>query len=249
MLKDYASSPLGYWLRHVRKVAPAKTSPALRYGELLHLRHELLSDEWKRRVRIAPESVLTATGQLGKDGKKWMQELHPEEIGLAPDEAERLDEQWLGIERNPAAMRLIEARVDAEFVCRWDWDGHPMRCRGDGATAERWYDLKTTSDKDVLADFGHSVIQWGYDLQAAVYREASLAAGWDDEPMAFIATSTVWPHHTHVVELPREVVMAARCRAVRYLKEIKQRTEFDHWLPDDYGEIVELKVPRYWRDK
>lgn len=73
------------------------------------------------------------------------------------------------------------------------------------------------------------------DLQSAVYQEAAVAAGWPDERLTFIVISTVYPHHCHVVRLPYAAIRRARDRALRYLLEIRQRTEFDHWLPDDYG--------------
>jgi hypothetical protein len=243
MLKDYASSPLGYWLRHVARTAPPKTSAALRHGTLLHLRHELSAEEWQARKRLAPLSAVTATGQLGKAGEKWLGDLGPDDIGLSPEEDSQIEEQWQGMLRNPAVRRLLDARVDAEFNVRWQWEGHAMRCRCDGATDEGWYDLKTTRDYNVLAQWGSSAMDWGYDLQAAVYGEAAIAAGWPAHRLAFIVTSNVWPHHAHVVHLPVDVVNRARMRALQYLMEIRQRMEFDHWLPDDYGEITEIRVP------
>ena len=246
MLKDYAASPLGYWLRHVKKVSPPKTSSALRAGTLLHLRHELGDEGWAKALAIAPDSVVTATGQLAKAGEKWLADLGPEQVGITPAELQSVDDQWAGILRNPAAAEVIAARVDAEFNVRWEWEGHQMRCRCDGATAGYWYDLKTTRDSLPMVQFQSSVRQWGYDLQSAVYQEAAVAAGWPDERLTFIVISTIWPHHCHVVRLPYATIRRARDRALRYLSEIRQRTEFDHWLPDDYGEITELQMN--WRD-
>jgi hypothetical protein len=246
-LKDYAQSPLGYFLRHIQRVAPQKSSPALRAGTLLHLRHELSDEEWQSRLVVADESVCTATGQLGKSGERWLAELGPNQVGITPAELAAVDAQWAGVQRNPAAVALIRDRIDAEFNCRWYWDGHLMRCRGDGATPSLWYDLKTTSDQYPLQQFGSSVKRWGYDLQSAVYEEAAVRAGWPEGRLTFIVISTVYPHHCHVVQLPPAVVRRARDRVLRYLAEIRERTEFGHWLPDDYGEITELSMP-YWRD-
>jgi hypothetical protein len=247
MLKDYAASPLGFWLRHIQKVAPPKTSPALRAGTLLHLRHELPDEEWRRRLVVADSAACTATGQLGKAGEKWLADLGPEQIGITPAELSAVDAQWAGIMRNPAAVALLDERVDAEFNVRWEWDGHQMRCRCDGATSAVWYDLKTTSDLYPLQTFGSSVRKWGYDLQSAVYEEAAQRAGWPEGRLTFIVISTLFPHHCHVVQLPAGIVRRARDRVLQYLSEINYRTDFGHWLPDDYGEITELRMP-YWRD-
>lgn len=247
MLKDYAASPLGYWLRHIQRSAPPKTSSALRAGTLLHTRHELGDEGWASAVEVAPDSAVTAAGQLSKSGEAWLAGLDPGKVGLTSFELQCVNDQWDGILRNPAAAAIIEDRVDAEFNVRWEWDGHSMRCRCDGATAGFWYDLKTTRDQYPLTQFASSVRQWGYDLQSAVYQEAAVAAGWPDERLTFIVISTVYPHHCHVVRLPQATIRRARDRALRYLSEIRQRTEFGHWLPDDYGDITELQMG-YWRD-
>lgn len=243
MLKDYQAGALGFYLRHVAKTAPPKTSAALRAGELLHLRHELGDEAWTARLEFAPESAVTASGQFGKTGEKWLADLPPDRIGITRAEADAVDQQWAGVCRNPAAVEIIASRVDTEFNVRWWWDGHLMRCRSDGATPEFWYDLKTTRDPYPLKTFRHSVEQYGYDLQSAVYQEAAVAAGWPEHRLAFIVISTVWPHYCHVVRLPPTVIRHARDRVLRYLAEIRQRTEYGHWLPDDYGEITDLEMP------
>lgn len=249
MLKDYAESPLGFYLRHVAKVAPAKSSAALRTGALLHLRHELATTEaWKQAVAIAPDSVTTAAGQLAKSAAKWLEELPPGVLGITADEERTASAIYEGVLRNSAARELIEARVDAEFNVRWQWDSMLMRCRCDGATDYGWYDLKTTSDRDIPRDFKHSVRKWGYDLQSAVYGEAAEAAGWEPHRLTFIVVSTVWPHLCHVVRLPSAVIERARFRAMRYLREIRDRLEWGDWLPDDYGQVLDLDMGNYWRD-
>lgn len=247
MLKDYAASPFGYALRHVYRTAPAKTSAAMRAGTLLHLRHELPEEVWRERLVVAEDSACTATGQLGKAGERWLADLSPDSIGITPAELAAVDSQWAGVLRNPAAVSLIRERYDAEFNCKWSWEGHLMRCRCDGATRDQWYDVKTTSDAQPLQQFASSVKRWGYDLQSAVYEEAAIRAGWPAHRLIFIVISTVWPHQCHVVQLPAATVRRARDRVLRYLSEIKHRTQFGHWLPDDYGEITELKMP-FWRD-
>jgi hypothetical protein len=248
-LKSYAESPLGFYLRFVARSAPPKTSTALRTGTLLHLRHELLSQAaWRQAVAIAPDSVTTATGQLGKSAKEWLADLPPTVIGVTQEEVTLVESIWEGVCRNAAAIEIIEQRTDAEFNVRWHWNGMLMRCRCDGATLDQWYDLKTTSDTHILRQFGSSVRRWGYDLQSAVYSEAASAAGWPDHRLTFIVVGTAWPHLCHVVRLPPSVIERARYRAMRYIREIQDRSEWDDWLPDDYGQVVDLDMGTNWRD-
>lgn len=241
-LKEFANSPLGYYLRHIAGTAPPKNSPALRAGTLLHLRHELGDEQWHDSLEMAPESAITATGALSKKGQEWLDGLPPDRVGVTPAELEQVEAQWQGILRNAAAAEIFEKRIDAEFNIRWTLNGHQMRCRCDGATEEFWYDLKTTRDLYPLKQFRSSVQQWGYDLQSAVYEDAAVAAGWPDHRLVFVVISTLFPHHCHVVTLPAAVVRRARDRVLRYLDEMRDRTEWDHWLPEDYGQMTELEM-------
>jgi hypothetical protein len=247
MLKDYAESVLGYFLRHVEKSAPPKSSAAMQRGTLLHLLAEHYPNPVDHLVAIAPESVLTATGQFGKAAQQWLADEVGDRVPTSADELASVKRQFGGLLRNPAAKTLLETSIDREFVLRWEWEGHPMRCRCDGATTEAIYDLKTTSDFAPLKTFGSSVKKFGYDLQAAVYGEAGVAAGMPPHRLRFIVTSNVFPHHCHVVRLPPDTIQRAKARALRYLHEIRQRMDWGHWLPDDYGEVTDLVVSN-WRD-
>jgi hypothetical protein len=142
---------------------------------------------------------------------------------------------------------LIDARVDAEFSVTWDWAGHAMRCRCDGATVDVWYDLKTTSDTTPLKTFWRAVLDFQYDLQAAVYESAAAAAGWPEHSLHFIVTQSVPPHACHVVTLPPAVTALARERALRLLDELQQRREWGSWLPSDYGHVLELECPAFMK--
>lgn len=217
------------------------------YGEKLHLWHELTDPVFWDRVELADEKNVTATGNLSKQGQEWLAGLAPGKIGLAPAIRDRLWNQTRGIFANEAAVTTIRNRVDTEFCLQWDWDGHPMRCRIDGATERFFYDLKTTSDQNPKENFWRAAKDFQYDLQAAVYENAAEAAGWEPHPLVFIVTSTVWPYLCHVGTLPREVTALARDRAIRLLDEIRTRREWNSWLPSDYGQIEEFWCPNFMR--
>ena len=67
-LKDFNLSPLGYYERKVLGQVPRKQTPALKHGENLHLWHELGEAQFWDRIDVAPDSYLTATGNLSKKG-------------------------------------------------------------------------------------------------------------------------------------------------------------------------------------
>ena len=246
-LKDFNSSPLGYYERKVLGQGTRKQTPALKHGENLHLWHELGESRFWDAIEVAPDSYLTATGNLSKKGEDWLAGLEPGRIGLTAVDREKLWKQTRQILANPAAKQLIDARVDAEFCVTWDWEGHAMRCRIDGATPEVFYDLKTTSDTTPLKTFWRSVLEYQYDLQAAVYESAAEAADWPLHSLHFLVTQNAPPHACHVVTLPLSVTARARDRALRLLNDLQYRRDWDSWLPTDYGTVVELECPAFMK--
>jgi hypothetical protein len=248
-LKELASSPLAFYLRHIRRVAPPKSGDSLSYGTLLHLWAEVGEQDFWQRAAIAPASVATSAGQLGKASEEWAKTLAADAIPVSPADAEKLRLQTEQILLNDAARECIEQSIDREFNVRWVWNGHAMRCRCDGATSSYWYDFKTTRDYKPLDSFWRSVSDYGYELQAAVYESAAVAAGWPRHGLRFIVTSTVWPHHCEVVTLPEAVVQRGRKKALALLAELQQRREWDSWLPSTYGRVHELECPKFMHER
>lgn len=244
-LKELRSSSLAFYLRHVARTAPPKSGDALSFGTLLHLWAELTDTVFWERAIVAPESVCTATGAIGAKGKEWAKTLDPLSIPLSIADADKLKPQTRQILRNRAARRLLEEATDREFNIRWQWHGHKVRCRVDGATVNEFYDLKTTRDADPLRTFHHSVGEYGYHLQAAMYGSAAVAAGWPEHRMVFIVTSTVFPFTCECVRLPEPLMEAGRRQCLALLDELQQRLEWDCWEPSSYGEVHELKCPKY----
>jgi len=225
------------------------TKKAFAFGTVLHDWHELGADEFWRRVRVAPEHLCTATGAFGAKTKDWLSDLDPEAIPLSTADEKQLRYQTAEILKNRAAVKLLENAVDKEFNVRWQWGHHQCRCRVDGATATTFYDLKTTREKNILKDFGRSVDMYGYHLQAAYYGQAAKAMQWTDEPMQFVVTSTVYPHHCEVVVLPPHVMEEGRRECRRLLNELEGRRSFGQWVPSTYGTVHTLRCPSIRRRK
>jgi len=239
---------LAFYLRHIKGEAPLKSSAAMEYGSLLHFWAEVGEESFWKRAISYPVSVLTATGLVGKEAKKWLEDQPADAIVLTPADRQKLYDQTRQILANKAAAALLEEAVDREFNCQWMWNGHAMRCRVDGATRRYWFDLKTTSEPNPKA-VGWSFSKFRYGIQDAVYRSARRASGmWPDQPMRFIVTSTVWPHLCSVVTLPLEVTDAQEKRCLRLLDEIKSRMEWGQWYPADHGEVTELECPAAMRE-
>jgi hypothetical protein len=245
-LKEFGSSPQAYYQRTELKIAPARESEALTFGTLLHSWAELTPPIFWPRVARAPESCLTAAGALSpKAAAKWKADLPPGAIPVSPSDFKKLTDQTAQILANPAAANLLANSIDREFNVRFMWEGHALRSRIDGATEECWYDLKTTRDADPRKSFWSAVRSWGYDLQSAIYQQASYCCGWPEHRLVFIVTSTVWPHHCCVGVLPQRVLARARTRALSLLADLQQRKEWGSWNPADYGQVIEFDCPNF----
>jgi hypothetical protein len=244
-LKALRESPLAFYWRFIARSAPPHKSDALAYGSLLHTWAELGADAFWPNVVVAPDTLVTATGALSKRADEWLKGLDSQSIPVSPADFDKLRAQTNALLRNPEVARIIEARTDAEFNIRTAWHGHPIRCRVDGATADFFYDWKTTRDLSPMRDWWRSVLQFGYHLQSAMYQHCAVQAGWPEHRMRFIVTSTVWPYECCVVVLPERLIEKGRRECVRLLDELRNRLDWDVWTRLDSHEVCELPCPEF----
>lgn len=242
-LKCLAEGPVQYYERFLSG-ASFPESPAMAYGTLLHLWGEVTEQEFWPRVVRASKQHSTSAGGLNAAGKEWAREQDDDKIVVSQADHDKLWAQTRQILANPASRELLEQSVDREFNVRWALpNGHRMRCRCDGATSEVWYDIKTTREAKPLETFGWACHRFHYQIQAAVYASAAVAIGYEPHSMRFIATSTVPPYICEVVYLPDHVVERAYHKVLALTEELAARKEMDHWLPESYGQVHELRVP------
>lgn len=252
-LKALDESPRAYYRTVVQKTAPAKESPAFRYGHLLHQWHELTAEVFWPRAKKCPAEHSTAAGGFTKSADGWIADLPADAIPICAADYEKLEQQTEQILENPAAVELIEGSTPErrEFVILFDWDGEPCRGRMDGATDPLLpdgclYDLKTTSDKNPALTFHRSCKEFKYDLQAAFYQHASVLAGWPPNRLRFIATSTVFPFHCEVMTLPDIAIKQATARISELIAELRMRRSLDWWAPRTSGKVIEMPA-RYFQ--
>ena len=239
-LKCLADSPAEFYGRHEARDTPPKSSPSMDWGTLVHTWVEIGHDEYEQREAIAPVSVTTATGQLGKAAEGWLKDLPPDAIPISLADSIKLRAQTKQLMENPASRELLEGAIDKEFNVRFQMGGHDCRCRVDGATLDCFWDIKTVRDSDPDKSFGWAARDWKYDLQAAYYGVAAQQLGWPKHSLKFIATSNVYPYHCAVLELPRSVLDAAEARCLELLDELQARRAANYWLPDFYGQVLEV---------
>ena len=244
-LKLLKQSPLKFWHTFVQRDAPVQHKAHLNYGTLLHAYFELGDEEFFRQVVRPDKSHLTKSGALSASGMAWAAEMGPDTLVLTPDDEQKLLAQTTRLLELDPVQEILDQRTDAEFNIRWRWGGHACRCRVDGATPTFFYDWKTTRDPEPLATWAKSCVQFGYHMQAAMYADAAVAAGWPHHRMVFIVTSTQWPYEPACVRLPLELIEAGRRECLRLLDELESRKEWNFWHRHEAQEITELRVPPY----
>jgi len=247
-VKTFLDSPLLYQRRYVAaSPLPGPSSAGLELGTLVHGWLEE-GDSFLASLAVPPEETLTPTKQVGKEAKKWIADNHgPDATVVSPAVFAQVHNCVRAIRDNPAACRLLERVVERELSVRWTSpEGHKLRCRFDGLTADGIVvDLKTTSDADILADWWRSVLKWRYNFSEAWYRRGMEACGMEPAPLRYLVVSTVQPHDCHVVTLPAHIVADGQRLMDRALTELRVREDLGWWHSDCHGEEVELEFPRY----
>jgi len=245
-LWDHASRGSQYfYLRHVAKSIRPEESAALTHGTLLHRWMEV-GDAFFSEVVCAPDEMLTETGLIGKKARQWATENAPEQALISSKELRQIQREVAAIKGHRAAMDLIESAVAHELSIRWrSSEDDLLRCRPDLCTEDRWVDLKTTREMDILSSFWKSVMDYGYHAQDAHYQWGMEAVGMEPRPLCFVVVSTASPHQCHVVTLPLELVSEGRKILLRTLADIRVRMDLDYWMPDQHGEVVELPIPAH----
>ena len=245
-LKLLRESPAAFYDRFIARLSPdAHGSDALAYGTLLHLWAELGERQFWPRVVRPLDTLVTAAGALNANGKKWIATLEPDQIPLAPADEAKLRPQTLRLLGCPAVQEILADVQDVEFNVQWSWNGHACRGRIDGRTSRFLFDWKTTRDKHPSSQWWRSALEFGYHLQSAMYQHAASLAGWPDEPLRFIVTSTVYPYDCCVRWLPPQVVEHGKRECLRLLDELQMRRDFDMWESFDSQSASELYFPAY----
>jgi hypothetical protein len=238
--------------RHIaRSVQPYAADSSLKKGTYVHEWAEQGDSRWWGRVVIIPDDALGASGRRTKKTDEWIASQKPDAILLKQEEADAYGRQFDAIRANPIFGQLSNDTIFRECSIRWvdESTGLPLKCRPDAVTTDMLWDIKTTREQNPLQTFWKSVFSYGYDFQAVHYLEGALAADMRATQFVFLVTSTVPPYQCHAVTLPQRVLDKARRKRQACLNDLHARLTFDHWLPEDSGQVTELFVPEKYMEE
>lgn len=194
-------------------------------------------------VVCPPAEVLSANGaRSGNKYKEWA----ATQTGVicTADQREQFRLMWDAMCGNDAVyQQLVRATNETQISVFFEVDGNKCKVRPDACTPTVWWDLKTTSH--AWDRIYRSVIDYGYDLQAAFYDFAAEALGMEPFRTPFVFVQTVPPYGCRAFVLPEEMVANARARMRSVLEQIRLRRSTGHYMPVEANEITELEIPAW----
>ena len=153
------------------KENPPEPTPSLLFGQLFHKMLLEPTTVWSE-FSVAPD-----VNKRTKDGKEcWQQfvELNDGKTVVTMEMVEQASAMCAAVHNEPLAEKLLDGECEKEFFWVDEMTGEECKCRTDclnmNYSQPIIVDIKTTSDASTDA-FIRSAINYGYDLQSAMYSE------------------------------------------------------------------------------
>ena len=216
-------------------------------GQHWHTLLDLGPEAFGNRAVVAPEEYCLASGGIStkKDAKEWIASLPEDAIPLTPRTSDLLGKMLDQFQQNSASWEIYESLHEQEISVFWQWMGVPVKARPDAITrCGRLIDWKSTSDPDPKRQFGRAVERYGYGLSAALYEEGCRISGLCESDMWFVVSSTT-SYETQVMRLPPAYLAKCRDDLMLLLEQIAEREQSRNWLPEGYGEVIEIPMWGY----
>lgn len=171
---------------------PEEPTPALLFGIAAHM--ALLEPE-----RFASEYIIAPKiDRRTKAGKKeWQRLLDSGKSIVSLEDGEMITAMVKAVKANPEAAELLIGEHEVPIQWEDPKTGEACKCRPDIIHGNLIVDYKTTSSCEDGA-FERAAWKYGYQLQAAMYREGMLQSRYEDFGFAFIAQEKNPPYAVRV---------------------------------------------------
>lgn len=199
-----------------------------------------------------PDELLSANGSIStKAAKEFVAEVR--ERGETPLKSDQVAQ----IEAMAAKIRakLVENQIDldpahSEVVALAKIEGAHCRAMIDNAPADPrapLYDFKTTMDASPEAAM-RSIMNYGYDVQAAHYLDTWKAATGEDRLFRFIFQEKEAPYEVAVIEVGPDSLAMGRKKIRRAREMWVNCTEADNW-PGYPAGVHRIELPEFFHSK
>ncbi|PQO23108.1 hypothetical protein C2I36_09570 [Rhodobacteraceae bacterium WD3A24] len=200
---------------------------------------------------VIPEGLLAANGAAStKEAKAYMAEAR--EMGLTPikpEEGENVESMAAAAHQRLRDMGITLDPATSEVTALAWIDGVWCRAMVDNAPADRpWLiDFKTTTDASPEAAM-RTVMNYGYDVQAAHYLATWKAATGEDRDFLFLFQEKEEPFEVSLVRLvPNTLVMGEK--KIRRAREIWRLCLRDDQWPGYPLGIHDIDLPEFFHAK
>lgn len=247
-LMDFEKSPKLYYEKHVLGTLKPSDSKSMGFGRLYHL-CILEPYLFEQNVRVPP--TVDKRTNVGKAMYNAFLECQkPTSIIADQEDYDKCLAMRSVLLNHPVAKKYFSGEGDNEQAAIFDLDldGHEVQCKAkfDRITETHVIDLKTTQDASMKA-FGITSDRYGYLLQAAFYRLAAKACGFENQKVVFIAQETEAPYEVGVYNINEAILEKEDERITNLLNKFvtAQMTknyepmcteEKDLWVPPYYFE-------------
>jgi hypothetical protein len=243
-LKEFSRSPAHYISA---KCEPQESTPALILGTLIHA--AVLEPESEPQYHVKPEGMKFST----KEGIAWRDSRAKGFPIISTDDEKKIKGSAEAVKNHGTARGIFYSQEGINEICAF------AQCSETGLWRKGRFDRKTTDNcgNVVIADlkscddarpqsFQRSVVDYGYDRQAAYYIDlCRQIEGLENDPVfIFIAVEKTPPHGIRCYVLPPEVIEHGRAKYKRELAAFKKCQESCEW--PGYEEKIEVLNGRKW---
>lgn len=179
---------------------PEEPTPALLFGQVFH-KLALEPDSFEQEYAVAPKC-----DRRTKEGKAIWAEFQTDagDKTIVPMEMfEQAVEMRKSLMSVPFAVKLLAGRKEVPFFWKDDLTGEECKCRVDclneNFSQPIVVDLKSTTDAST-EEFTKAAINYGYDLQSAMYSEGVEANLMQKPLFVFIAVEKDPPYAVNILQ-------------------------------------------------
>ena len=179
---------------------PEEPTPALRFGQAFH-KMALQPEEFWDEFAVRPE--MDRRTKAGKEEWAAFTEQNAGKTILSGEELETIQSMCSSLRKNVFASRLLQGAKEEPFFWTDELTGEACKCRTDCRTEigglPMIIDLKSTAKADtdsVMRD----AINYGYDMQAAMYREGVQQSTGKEHGFVFIFVEKTPPYALNILQ-------------------------------------------------
>ena len=226
---------------------PPEATPALIFGQALHAA-VLTPEDYGRQFAVMPN-----VDRRTKAGREAWEAAAAEAQGrtqIAFDWAEQIAGMVQAVRGNPMAERLLDGPHETSYFWADTLTGEACKCRTDAETdvgdMHLIVDLKSCQDASTDA-FMRDALNYGYDVQAAMYTDGYKAVTGQEASFVFLAVEKNPPYAVNILQADTLFMQHGQDRYRNLLglyHECRQRNQWPGYTGFD-GDIASLGLPAW----